>query len=168
MAEKDTIFSSAVKYSGIVNFSDFYKFCYDWLSEEEGFNVSEEEYVEKIKGEQKDISVSWTATKKVTDYFKFEMSVGIEAQGLKKVEVTTSDGKKVNTNKGGIKVKVKATLIRDYDGKFETTPFKKFLRAIYEKWVIASRIDQMEGNLVGKADGFLSQAKAYLDLEGKK
>ena len=168
MAEKDTIFSSTVKYNGIVNFSDFYKFCYEWLAEEEGFNIAEDEYVEKIKGDSKDISVEWTGTKKVTDYFKFEIKVSIEANGLTKVDVTTSDGKKISTNKGGIKVKVKAILVRDYDGKFETTPFKKFIRAIYEKWIIASRIDEMEGNLVGKADGFLSQAKAYLDLEGKK
>jgi len=63
---------------------------------------------------------------------------------------------------------IKGTLVRDYDGKFETTAFRKFLRAIYEKWVIASRITEYEDKIAGACDEFLEQAKAYLDLEGKK
>ena len=49
MAEKDTVFSSTVKYKGIFSFRDFYKFCYEWLTEETGLNpFSEEKYSEKI------------------------------------------------------------------------------------------------------------------------
>ena len=34
--------------------------------------------------------------------------------------------------------------------------------------VISERIEQMQGKVAGDCDEFLSQAKAYLDLEGKK
>ncbi len=167
MAEKNTLFSSKVKYTGIFSFNDFYKFCYDWLKEETGLDIAEEKYVEKLKGDTKDIDIAWKGTRKITDYFKFEMDVSFRILGLKKVEIT-KDNAKVETNTGSVEIKVKSTLIRDYEGKFEKDAIRKFLRGIYEKWVITSRIEEMEGKLIGDSDEFLGQAKAYLDLEGKK
>lgn len=165
--EKDKIFSSSIGYTGIFSFSDFYQFCYDWLGEETGLDISEDKYSESLKGTAKDIDVEWTCTKKVTDYFKFEVKVVFQITGLAEVEIE-KDGKKIKTNKGKSKVKVTGNLIRDYDGKFEKNAFLKFLRSIYEKWIIKSRIDQFEDKLFGDCDEFLGQAKAYLALEGKK
>ena len=71
-------------------------------------------------------------------------------------------------DKARVEVKISSTIVKDYEGKFDDSAFKKFLRAIYEKWVISSRINQFEDKLVGKSDEFLSQIKAYLDLEGKR
>ncbi len=167
MAEKETIFSSSMKYGGIFSFKDYYKFCYDWLAEETGLDLAEEEYVEKIKGDIKDIDIKWSGTREVTDYFKFEIKVEYEIRALKDVQITEGN-KKVKTNDGQVKLKVKGNLIRDYEGKFETTAFNKFLRSIYEKWVITARINQFEEKLFGDCDDFLQQAKAYLALEGKR
>ena len=166
MSEKDTIFSSKMKSDGIFNFSEFYKFCYDWLTEEIGLEVSEEQYSEKIAGEAKEIKIKWEGTKKITDYFKFVVKVEFHIIGLIKVEIN-QDGRKIKTNKGMVEVKVKGILERDYDGKFESNATKKLLRGIYEKWVIPSRIEEYERKLIGNCDEFLSQSKAYLDLEGK-
>jgi len=167
MAEKDTIFTSKIKYDGVLSFKDFYKFCYDWLKEEEGFDIIEDKYKEKISGNEKNIEIEWTATKKVTDYFKYEIKLKFKIDRLVEVEINQG-GAKVKTNKGGVETGVKGTLIRDYDGKFERDAFRKFLRSIYEKWIIESRIQQFEEKLIGICDEFLGQAKAYLDLEGKK
>lgn len=167
MAEKDTIFSSKVKYEGIMDFKEFYKFCYQWLAEEMGLDIVEDKYAEKISGDSKNIKVDWTGTRKVTDYFKFSVSVKFEVLNLVNVEIT-QDGKKIKMNKGSVEVKVKGTLVRDYEGKFEKTATRKFMRSIYEKWVIKSRIEEYEGKLVADCDEFLAQAKAFLDLEGKK
>ena len=167
MAEKDQIFSSKIKYDVIVFFRDFYKFCYDWLTEETDLLVAETKYVEKLKGNEKDIDVEWVGVRKVTDYFKFEVKVKFQILRLKEVEITQK-GIKIKTNQGSVEVKVTGTLIRDYEGKFETTAHRKFLRSTYEKWVIPSRIEQFEEKLISDSDEFLSQAKAYLDLEGKR
>ncbi len=167
MAEKDTIFSSKIKYGGIFSFSDFYKFCYDWLSEETGLGISEDKYAEKLEGDSKNIDVEWSGSRKITDYFKFEAKIKFKTIALTNVELT-QDGAKIKTNKGGIEVSIKGVLVRDYEGKFETTAFKKFLRSVYEKWIITSRIEEMEDKIISGCDEFLSQAKAYLDLEGKR
>ena len=167
MAERDTIFSSKIKYGGIFLFHDFYRFCYDWLTEETGLRISEDKYTEKLEGTSKNIDIEWTGTRKITDYFKFEAKVKFRIIGLTNVEIS-QDNRKIKTDKGSVEVSIKGILVRDYKGKFETTAFKKFLRSIYEKWVIASRIEQMEDKIIGDCDEFLNQAKAYLDLEGKK
>jgi hypothetical protein len=167
MAEKDKIFSSKIKYDGILDFKDFYKFCYQWLTEEAGLDVIENKYAEKISGDSKNIKVEWGGSRKVTDYFKFGVDVRFEVLNLTTVEIQ-KDGRKIKTNKGSIEISIKGTLIRDYEGKFEKTSTQKFMRGIYEKWVIYSRIKEYEGKLVGDCDEFLSQAKAFLDLEARK
>jgi len=133
MAEKDQIFSSKVKYNGIVSFKDFYKFCYDWLTEETGIYVAETKYLEKLKGNSKDIDIEWAGTRKVTDYFKFQIKAKFRILGLIDIE-TTQQGVKIRTNKSSVEIKVTGTLVRDYEGKFEITGYKKFLRSIYEKY----------------------------------
>ena len=55
MPEKDTIFSSNIKYSGVFGFQGFYQFCYEWLTEETGLDIMEDKYEEKIKGDKKEI-----------------------------------------------------------------------------------------------------------------
>ena len=167
MAEKYDVFSSSIKYSGIFSFSDFYNFCYEWLSEEAGMSVSEGKYTEKLKGNSKDIVVEWDGKRKLTDYFRFDAKIKLEVGGLKVVEIN-KEGRKITTNEGSVKISVKGTLVKDYKSKFEETPTLKFLRGIYEKWIIASRIEEFEGKIVGDCNEFLSQAKAYLDLEGKR
>ncbi len=167
MPEKEKIFSSAVKYIGIFSFKDFYKFCYEWLTEETGLGVVEDKYKEKLIGDSKEIRVQWTGELELTDYFRFDAKVEFEIDNLKEVEVAKGNAK-VRTNQGSVKVKTKGILVRDYDGKFERTAFRKFLRAIYEKWVIPSRIEQFEDKIIGECDEFLSQAKAYLALEGRR
>ena len=167
MAEKETIFSSTIKYNGIFSFKDFYKFCYEWITEEMDMEISENKYEEKITGDSKNIVVEWAGEKKLTDYFRFDIKINFELMGLKNVEVAVG-GTKVTTNNGSAKISVKGILVRDYEGKFEMSAFNKFLRSIYEKWVIVARIKEYEDKIAGACDEFLSQTKAYLDLEGKR
>ena len=167
MAEKDDVFSSEIKFVGNFNFKDFYQFCYEWIDNEIGIGVSETKYEEKIKGDEKEIQIEWEGDKKFTDYFKFEIKVKFTLRYLKDIEVNVG-GKKVRMNNGEVKMKVKGTLIRDYAGKFESSGFSKFMRSVYEKWVITSRIDQFEDKIIDDCNDLIGQAKAYLDLEARK
>jgi len=167
MPEKDKIFSSKIKYSGIVNFADFYKFCYDWLKEEMGLPMNEDKYAEKLSGDSKNIDVEWSGSSKLSDYFKIDVKVAFKVIGLTNVEIT-QDGQKIKTNKGAIEIGVGGTLVRDHQGKFEKSGFQKFLRGVYEKTVIPARVSQMEDKIINGCNEFLAQAKAYLDLEGKR
>jgi hypothetical protein len=165
--EEETVFSTKVKYNGIFNFPEFYRFCYDWLKDDMNLDIAEKKYSEKIKGDAKDIEIEWEGTKTVTDYFKNKVKVTYRIIGLTKVDVMQGNAK-VSTNKGSVEIGVKGILMRDYEGKMERTAFQKFLRGIYDKWVIPARIKEFEERVIMSCDNFLGQAKAWLDLEGKR
>jgi hypothetical protein len=167
MAEQEEVYSSKIKYDGVFSFKDLYKFCYDWLDQEVGLSVAEGKYAEKVSGTSKNIDVEWEGSKKISDYFQFKAKVKFKILALSKVEMNQG-GAKISTNKGSVEIGCKGMLVRDYDGKFETSPGKKVWRAIYEKFVIPNRIKALEDMIAGKLDEFLGQAKAYLDIEGKK
>jgi len=168
MAEKDIIYSSKTKYSGVFSFSDFYDFCYNWVMSEVEPNVFDEKvYSEKITGDSKEISVKWEFKKKLNDYFIFNGKISIKASGMKKVKVS-QNGRKIESNIGEVSISVKGILVKDYQGKFENSAMTKTWRAIYEKWIVPASINQFEGKIVGDSDEFLEQAKSFLDLEGKR
>jgi len=164
---KDTKFNSSIKYAGIFNFKDFYQFCFKWLKGEMDLKVIEDEYEEKVKGNTKEVKVKWTASAKVSDYFAFQVKVEMEIKNLAEVEIN-QNGKKVHTNQGELKLKVKGILEKDPKGQFETTASTKFWRGVYETFIIPSRIKEYEDKLSGGCDEFLGQAKAFLDLEGRQ
>lgn len=167
MPEKNEVYANKVKYEGVFSFKDFYQFCYDYLSNEKGFgNLTEKSYKEKIKGNEKDVEVEWEDKKEFNDYFRHDIKVKFAVKRLKDVEVQ-QEGKKIKTQQGEIEVSMKGTVVSDYDGKFDTTPFNKVLRSIYEKWIIPSTYEQVKEKIIGPCDDFLAQAKAFLDLEGK-
>lgn len=167
MAESQNIFDSKIKYNGIFDFPEFYQFCYDWLTEETSLDLAEEKYSEKLEGNSKNIDIEWAGVRNMSDFFRFKVKVKFKIIKLEKVEINKG-GVKVSTNKGTVEVSTKGDLVRDYKGKFEKNAFQIFLRNIYEKWIIPGNIDAMEGKLFGDCDTFLGQAKAFLDLEGKR
>lgn len=167
MAEKDKLVSNKIKYNGILDFAEFYKFCYEWLRDETGLLLSEDKYAEKISGDSKNIDIEWTGIRDLTDYFRFEAKVVFRVIGLTNVEIMQGN-KKIKTNKGNIELSIKGNLVRDYKSKFEKSAFQKFLRGIYEKSVIAARVEQFQEKIITDCDEFLAQAKAYLDLVGKR
>lgn len=167
MSESDNVYSSKLKYSGIFNFKEFYQFCYQYLSEEKGLtDIYEKEYSEKISGSEKELKVEWEAEKYVTDYFEFLIKVTFEVKRMTQVEITRG-GVKESTNKGDLKISVKGDLVKDYDSKFETSAKMKIWRSIYEKWIIAQRVEAYEDKISSICDDFLGEAKAFLDLEGR-
>ena len=167
MAEKNIVFSSKVKYDGIFSFGGFYKFCYDYLMDEMGFSVAEGKYAEKVIGDKKEIVVEWKGEAIINDYFKYELKIVFSIFNLANVEIE-QEGRREKTNKGEVEIKVVGVMMTDHKGQYETKPIMRFVRDIYERWVIPARIEKIEEKLIAGCDEFLGQAKSYLDLEGKK
>ena len=115
----------------------------------------------------KPIEIEWDARKKISDYFKQKIKVKWHILGLNDAEVEV-DGKKVKTNKGELKLTVDGILERDYEETWEKSPTNKFLRGIYDKYIIKTTIDEYEDRLFLKANSFFEDTKAFLALEGKK
>jgi len=166
MSEKDVVFRGKIKNTGIFSFKDFYSFIYDWLREE-GYDVYERSYNEKISGDTKEIEIKWEADKEVSDYFKFRITLDWMIVGLKTVEVQR-ENKKIKMDSGGVELRFRAILIKDYEDRWENSPFWKFMRGVYERYVIRSRIEEYQVKILEEVEELISQCKAFLSLEGRK
>lgn len=166
MAEKDTVFKGKIKQEGIFDFKEFYSFIYDWLKGE-GYGVSEKTYSEKIVGDAKDIGIEWEAKKKVSDYFKFVIKMSWKILGMKKLKIK-KENKEISMNSGVVEIKFNAVLVKDYESRWEDAPIWKFLRGIYDRYIIKSRISQYEDNLTEELDELIAQCKSFLTIEAKR
>lgn len=167
MVEKDVLFKQKVKHTGIFDFKETYRILYEWLVDQ-GYDLNEKTYKEVIgAGGAKEIEIEWEATKKVSDYFKFMLEIKWHPLGVKDVEVEI-DGVKQKMQKGQFEIEVKSTLLKDYEERWSNRPFFKFIRGLYDKYIIKERIESYEGRLIGEMDEFVAQCKSFLALTGTR
>jgi len=165
MADKEQLVKEKMGHNGIFDFTALYAFMHSWLRDEEGFGVTEEKYSEKVSGNARDIDFKWVASKTANDYLKMEHQVEVEVRGLTDVEVEI-DGVKKKMNKGKIGIEFKGYIIKDQGSKWDVTPWYRFLRDFYNKYVIPARIDNMEDKIRADSKKFKDDIKAFLDQMG--
>jgi hypothetical protein len=165
MSEKDTIFKGKIKNTGVFDFKDFYSFAYDWLRDE-GYDVYEKKYSEKVSGDSKQLEIEWDADREVSDYFKFRINMYWLIMGMKSVEVQ-KEGQKIKMESGTVEIKFKSILVKDYEDRWENHPFWKFLRGIYERYIIKSRIEEYQIKVLEETEELIAQCKAFLAMEGQ-
>jgi hypothetical protein len=164
MSELDRVFSGKVKQTGIFDFKELYRYCYTWIVDE-GYLLTEKTYSEKITPTGKELEIIWEARKKISDYFRFNIKINWRILGMTSVEVEEG-GKKLKMDKGQVEIKVEAVLEKDYEHRWENNSFSKFLRGVYDKYIIRGRIDQYEGKIFMETDEFLAQVKSFLAISG--
>jgi len=167
MSERDRVFRGKLKQSGIFSFTDFYEFLYDTLMDE-NFEVYETKYAELKKGtDSKNVEINWRTEKAIpgSNYFKFIIGVRWLVLGLKKTKVKRGE-QEITMDSGTIDIDFTADLIKDPNDNWEK-PFLSFIRKIYDKFIIRSRIEDYEAKLFEEINDILSQARAFLAIEGQ-
>ena len=155
------VLSYTIKKSGYWNFKELYEFCFNWFKDH-GVKVGEDDYTEKDSG-AKEIKINWSMKKKYTDYFAGKMTLKWHITQLVDAEIDRG-GKKEKTNKGDLKLTFDADLASDQDGVWEKHPKYKFLRGLYDRYIIKTTADEYEGKLRGLGLAFIADVKAYLEL----
>ncbi len=166
MSTKDKEIATKIKQAAYFDFKKIYAFAYEWLVEED-FKVIEKKYQEKIAGNTKDIEIVWDCSKEISDYFKFLIRIEWRILKMEEVEVVV-DNKKTKTNKGEFEMKATGVLERDYESRWENTAFLKFLRGVYDRYVIRGTISAEKKKLIEDVDEYVAQIKSMLSIEGKK
>lgn len=164
--ELSLVYEGKVVHAGIFGFKEVYRFLYEWFTGYE-YVVIEQKYSEKIKAEGKEIEIIWLCLRKLSDYFRFRVKVRIFITRMTTVEVMQGNVK-TTREKGEIEVKFTSYLERDYEHRWEANPVTKFLRGLYDKYIIKSRIELYEDSLASEVDESIAQAKAFLALEGRR
>lgn len=166
MSEKDKVAEGKINHEGIFDYKDVYRFMYTWLTDFDYF-VEEKTYTEKAKPEGKEVEIHWIARRKISDYFRFILKIDWNIFGMTTVEVV-KDNIKVKANKGRLEIKVTAFLEKDYENRWENTAFVRFLRGMYDRFIIRNRIEDYEDKVAEELDEIVAQTKGFLALEGVK
>lgn len=159
MADKDFIAKGVtIRWNGLFDLEEVYKKSKGWF-DMKVMEFKEEKYIEKIKGGSKQIEIKWTATKKVSNYFKQVFEIGILIIGMTQVEVE-KNGRKLILEKGEIEFQIDVYLVKNADDKFgEGSFYKKIYERVYRK-----RIDEYKIDLYNSAYGFVDELKKLLEL----
>ena len=162
MSQKDFIASAIkVKQAGVFNLNELYLLLYKWF-EMYGYDFQEQEYRDIDKGGKKQLEIRWYAEKKIDDYIKFVIKISMMVVGMEDVEVE-EEGVKRKTKKGTVEFRFDAFLLKDYEDRW-TGGAMKFLREVYDKFIIKGRIESLEGELQQELYKFMDEIKAFLNM----
>ncbi len=163
MAEKDVVVKRKLRHKGIFDFKETYNFGYSWLTDND-YDLTEKNYTEKVTDRGKEVVIEWEALRKISDYFRFQIKANWRVLGMNDIEVE-EEGKKVGMQKGDVTIRFSGILIKDYENRWEGNPFFKFLRGLYERYIIRSRIEKYEDKLFGEVDELIAEMRAFLALK---
>lgn len=166
MPTEKNVYKEKVTHRGYFNFREVYNFVHEWFKDE-NYDVIEKEYKEKMVQVGKDVEIKWDCFKKLTDYFRNLIKLRWEIRNMVEVEVE-KDGKKVKMNKGEIKITFEAILESDYERRWENSPLWKFMRGLYDEYVIRLTKEEYEDKLFDKTVSIVENSKAFLTMEGKR
>jgi cytochrome P450 len=85
---------------------------------------------------------------------------------MKKIKVKKED-KEVDMNSGLVEINFEAVLVKDYEHKWEDAAIWKFLRGIYDRYIVRSRIDKYEDKVKEEVEELIAQMKSFLAIEAK-
>jgi len=106
-----------------------YRTMHDWLVAR-GYRMMESLYKDKPP----ETEIEWIAKKKVDEYVAYQFKVYFFIWDLEDAEVAKGGEKRV-MQKGRMKITLSAAVITDYSGRWETTPFWKWLEGVYNKYI---------------------------------
>src|SRR3989344_1186902 len=167
MADRIYLLSEKLDHNGLFDFNALYSFAHFWLKEDNNYDVLEERYNEKAGSSGRDIHIKWSASKKVSDYFAMELKIEIEIKGMTDVEVEI-DGQKKKMNKGKISFNVKGALSRDPDNKWDLYPFYRFIKDVYNKYIIPGRVDYFKKDVIKEGQELKEEIKNMLESSGRR
>ncbi len=163
MADKTKVMSTAIKHKGVFSLDELYKAIKEWLNFEgygdETKTFIEDLYVERIKGDAKQLEIRWKAEKFIGEYFSNVIKISFYVLGLQDVEMEV-EGRKIGSQKADLTLKISAELVSNRQDKFKND----FIRDLYEKFIIKDRIDDSAGALYNKAYGLADEIKRFLEL----
>lgn len=161
--EEIAITKARVKYKGLFSFGDYYRILYD-LFRSLGYDVEEQKYKHKTKPEGDEIEIEWNCYKKIDDYSLFRIFAKTLITGLQKVE-TVEGGMKRTKNTGDVELEIKCFIQTDYENKWETSPFLKFLKGIYDAYLYRSTLETWKEKVAYDMHTVENEIKAFFHMQ---
>jgi len=157
MAEIDIVIPGLkIIKEGVFNLKEVYNLINEFLCQR-GYDLTEKEQMYNEEGKLK---IKYEADKKADDYTKFIIEITITGAGTKEVEL-----KNKKASSGKFSIKIEAKLKKDYEDTWDKRPFQKFMREIFDKFVLGSKFDRYSKELTDEAYALYNELKSYIGLK---
>jgi len=156
---------STIRYKGMFDFDGLYKMMRGWLKERE-YEFFERRFKHKFRpAEGAELEINWEAERDINEYARNEIHIYFHLWNYREVEVI-KDGKKQKLVSARMLVDFKPTLILDYEDLWDDTPTKRFLRTLYNKFIIRHDIEDVwEDKLWYEVNLLQQETKKHLGIE---
>lgn len=148
-----SFYGEEIRKKGGVNLERLYKELIEWFHENH-YLFTEKDITGKETSSGRDEKVEWLAERKIDSYFKFVIMVRMDLLRIK-------------TGNAELTLRFKGFLEKDYKDRFSRRLGKKFgefLRRVYERYLIADKINKMMGKVWGETNDLIDRSKNILDL----
>ena len=163
MAEKHTIVAGdTVGYGGLIQMNDLFTLINSYLRQV-GYDKRVTHNEQQVIGNKKHIFVQLKPWKKISDYIKFEIKIGIDAT-IEDVEIRIDDVPTM-VQKGNIKIKFFGAVITDYEKSWEQKPEYFFLRTLFNKFVYKVKMTEWDGMLKNQVAHLKAEIASFLNMK---
>ena len=160
MPESDIIYKDAqLKLKGIYDLKLMYKKIYEWL-QDEGFEIKEKYYVERIKPFGKIIEFEWECQQSEGEYFKYQINLKCFVIGANQIEVE-KDNEKLKLTKSELELTFNAKLIRNANNKWADD---SFIKKLYEEYFIKDEIEHQKIEVYKEVHDLMAEIKNFINL----
>lgn len=164
MTEKEVVAKELkIKQKAVFDMGELYQVMFRWFSQH-NYDFQEKQYMEKKNPDGgKNLEIKWIATRKINDYVKYQIDIIFKMVNLVEVEVEV-DGRKTNKHKANSEIEFNATLMKNYENKWDKNAFLRFIREVYDMYIIRSRMEDYKAELYSEIYELIDEVKAFLNM----
>ncbi len=146
-------------YEGVFDFNELLSLIKDFLKSY-NYDITEKRFTTKRKDNLKTINIRWSIDKKLDDYNKAVVDFRINLTDFKEMYV---DDKKVV--EGNLQVIALGIMARDYGEQWKTAPSKRFIRAVYDKYVAKPKLKKIDDSFINMVKDLMKEIKNYFNTK---
>lgn len=156
MVHKDKIIKDIeFNYEGVFDFREFLHLLRAFFKRYD-YDIDEKVYALSKKGGLNNTKIKWDCDRKLDDYNHAYIKPTINLRDYKESYV---NGAKVVDGK--LSVEVDAEVERDYSEQWKKHPTKKFVRAVYEKYVVSGKQKNVDNAVRNLVQNLIAEMKQY-------
>ncbi len=147
-----------LSYEGVVDFKEFLHVLKEFFKRYD-YDITEKVYAGSTKDGLKNTNIKWDCDRKVDDYNQCFIKLKL---GLSDYKEGYVDSKKVIDGK--LKIIIEAEIQKDYGANWKKSPLRRFVRAVYDKYVVVVKQDKVSKELSDIVENLKKEIKQYLNI----
>lgn len=160
MTEKDQVVSglTASQDKIVFEMDELYNVAKQWCKLNR-YSLYEKAIEQEVTPDGKEEMIKWIIERKVDNHMKFQIRIIFKINGI-----NVNVKKKGKAVKGGISFDVDSWVEVDYDKDWDESPLFKFMRDIYNRFILGDKYDKYSDLLKKDTHDVYNELRAFLDL----